>query len=117
MPWRVDSCATLTWDHPGIYPQQQRSPPTQATGALSLSSCRNKLDCIGTIAYIKEVVEMTKSGESTIVIQGLRRFKFKKGGSLRMQPGSFGLNFADIEFFDDQRDEGEEDSDSSSTNT
>jgi len=58
------------------------------------------------------VVEMTKSGESTIVIQGLRRFKFKKGGSLRMQPGSFGLNFADIEFFDDQRDEGEGEEDS-----
>jgi hypothetical protein len=61
------------------------------------------VDTIGTIAYIKEILDMSRNGESTIVIKGLRRFKFKKGRSaLRVQPGSFGLDYADVKFYDDK---------------
>merc|ERR1711879_62636 len=66
------------------------------------------VDAIGTIAYVKEILSIGETGESSIVIKGLRRFKFKKGCSLRTQPGSFGLNFADIEFFDDDGEDGDE---------
>ena len=45
-----------------------------------------------------------------VVVKGLRRFRFKKGCNLRMQPGSFGLNYADIEFFDDSDSEESEES-------
>mmetsp|Transcript_2867 Transcript_2867/g.6898 ORF Transcript_2867/g.6898 Transcript_2867/m.6898 type:complete len:412 (+) Transcript_2867:2-1237(+) len=78
-------------------------------GFIPRDDANNKfVDAIGTIAYIKEVVSMKASGECHIVIEGLRRFRLKRGASLRIQPGSFGLGFANIQFYDDVMEDGDE---------
>ena len=68
------------------------------------------VDTIGTVARITEIDSMDSTGKCRIVIEGLRRFTFKKGSSLRIQPGSFGLGYADIQFYDDNPDEDDDDS-------